>query len=122
MPESVRMRDEPAERRGVEPLPGRGEEERVVRAAGEGGAGIAEVAGDPDAGLLAEGHDTILGALAVADVHELLLEVDVAEVEPDCLCAPEAGRVDELDKRAVSHRERRLAFEAGQLRIDVPRE
>ena len=38
-------------------------------------------------------------------MDELLLEVDVAEIEPDRLRAPQPGRVDELDKRAVSQPE-----------------
>jgi len=34
---------------------------------------------------LAERHDAVLRALSPADVHELLVEVDVAQVEADRL-------------------------------------
>jgi hypothetical protein len=45
----------------------------------------------------------------VANVHVLLLEVDVGEVETDRLGATEAGGVDELDERAVPEGERPFA-------------
>ena len=64
---------------------------------------LAQVAGDGVRRLLAERHDALLAALA-AHAHELLLEVDVAEVEPDRLGAAQPGRVDELDERAVAQR------------------
>ena len=75
-----------------------------VGAAGELGPRLAEVAGDPVRGLLAERDDPVLRALAVPDVDVLLLEVDVAEVEPDRLGAAQAGRVDELEQRPVAER------------------
>ena len=83
------------------------------------GAGVAEVARHPVRRFLAERHDAVLAALAAADVHELLLEVDVAEVEPDRLGAAEARGVDELDERAVAQRERALALEGGELPVDL---
>ena len=103
----VRVGDEAAQRRGVEPAAARREEERVLGAARELRARLAQVARDEARRLLAERHDAVLRALAVPDVDELLLEVDVAEVEPDRLGAAQAGRVDELDERAVAERERR---------------
>ena len=68
------------------------------------GRAVAQVARDPVRRLLAERHDAVLRALAVADVDELLLEVDVAEVEPDRLGAAQPGGVDELEQRAVAER------------------
>ena len=67
---------------------------------------LTQVAREPVGRLLAERDDAILAALAVADVDELLLEVDVGEIERDRLRAPQARRVDELDERAVAERER----------------
>ena len=52
-----------------------------------------------------------LRAFALAHVHELLLEVDVAQVEADRLRAAQARRVDELDERAVAEPERAVAVE-----------
>src|SRR5918999_440126 len=77
-----------------------GEKEGVVGTAGELRARLAHVAGQPQCGLLAERHRSLLSALA-ADVQELLVEVDVCEVEVDRLATPQPGRVDELDERAV---------------------
>ena len=73
--------------------------------------GLAQVAGDGERGELAERHDALLRALA-AHPHELLVEVDVAEVETDRLGAPEAGGVDELEDRPVAERERAVAGES----------
>ena len=44
-------------------------------------------------------------------MDELLLEVDVAQVEPDRLRAPQSGRVHELDERLVAERERAVPLE-----------
>ena len=115
--EAVRVRHQAAQRRGVEPAAAGREEERVVGAAGELGARLAEVAGDPVGGLLAERDDPVLRALAVADVDVLLLEVDVAEIEPDRLRAAQAGRVDELEQRPVADRERLVAVAERVARI-----
>ena len=97
VPEAVRVRDEPPQRRGVQPPPAGREEERVLGAARELRARLVQVARDEVRRLLAERHDAVLRALAAAHVDELLLEVDVAEVESDRLGAAEPGRVDELD-------------------------
>ncbi len=59
-----------------------------------------------------------LSPLPSPDVHELLLEVDVAEVEPDRLGASQPGGVDELDECAVAQRERPLALERRKLLVD----
>ncbi len=59
-------------------------------------------------GLLAQRHDAFLAALPV-DVHGLPLEVDVGEIEPHRFGASQPGRVEELEERAVSKRERRVA-------------
>ncbi len=44
-------------------------------------------------------------------MDELLLEVDVAQVEPDRLRAPQSGRVHELDERLVAERKRAVTLE-----------
>ena len=111
VPETVRVGDEPPERRCVEPPAARREEERVLGSADELRACLVQVARDPMGGFLAERDDAVLAALAVAHVDELLLEVDVPEVEADRFGAAQAGRVDELDQRAVAARERLLAGE-----------
>src|SRR4029079_3901325 len=98
--------------RGVEPPPARREEQRALGAARERGPRLAEGARDPVAGLLAERDDALLRPLPVPDVDVLLLEVDVAEVEPHGLGAAQPGRVDELDERAVPERERIAAHGA----------
>ena len=99
--------------------PRAGEEERVVRAAGELGPRVAEVAREPVRRLLAERDDALFAALAVADVDELLLEVDVSEVEADGFGAAEAGGVDELDERAVPDRDRAVALERLEQLLDL---
>jgi aminopeptidase len=107
----VRVRDEPSECRGVEPPSTRREEERVLGAAGELWTRLAEVARDEARGLFSQRDEPILAALAEADVHGLLLEVDVAQIEPDRLRAAQPCRVDELDERLVSQRECSIAAE-----------
>ena len=87
----VRVRHQPAERARVEPPAADGEEQRVLGAAGERRARVAQVPRDPERRLLAERHHALLAALAAADVDELLLEVDIGEVEPDRLGAAEPG-------------------------------
>ena len=84
----------------VSSRPARGDEERVLGAADELRSRLADVAGEPVRGLLAERDDALLAALA-ADVDGLLLVVDVHEVEPNGFAAPQSGRVDELEQRAV---------------------
>ena len=83
------------------------------------GPRVAQVAAEPVRRLLAERHDALLAALAAADVHELLLEVDVAEVEADRLGAAEPGGVDELDERAVPQRDRAVALERLERALDL---
>ena len=112
-------------RRSVEVSSRRPRAERksaFVRAAGELGPRLAEVARDPVRGLLAERDDAVLRALALADVDVLLLEVDVAEIEADGLDAAQPRRVDELEQRAVAERERAAGL-AGRLedRLDLVR-
>ena len=85
-------------------------------------AGRAElqVPRDVECGLLAERHDALLAALA-AHVDELAVEVDVAEVERDGLGAAEPGGVEELEEGAVAQRERRVAFDELEDRLDLGR-
>src|SRR5207245_1485611 len=114
-----RMRDGPGQRAGVEPPAVCRNEEGVVCAARERRPSLAQVAREPMRRLLAERHDPVLAALAVANVYVLLLEVEVDEVEPDRLGAAQACGVHELDERAVPQRKRAVAFERGELLVDV---
>src|SRR5262249_50779833 len=59
-------------------------------------------------------HRAVLAALAL-DAHELLLEVDVAEIEIDGFAAAQACGVHELAECAVSQAERTIALEAREL-------
>ncbi len=115
----VRMRGEAAERARVEPPAADGEEQRVLGAAGEHRARVAQVLRSPERRLLAERDDALLAALAAANVDQLLLEVDVGEIEADRLGAAEPGGVDDLDERAVAQRDRPLALEREELRLDL---
>jgi len=54
-------------------------------------------------------------------VNHLPLEVDVLEIEPDGLGAAQAGRVDELDQRAVAKPERTVAAEPLEERVHLGR-
>src|SRR4051812_45459204 len=106
VPQPVRVGDDPPQRARVETPAARREEQGVVRATRAGAEGgtsrpgaigsaggassqarpcLAQIAGEPERRLLAERHNALFAALAAADVHELLLEVDVAEVEADGL-------------------------------------
>ena len=95
------MGDEPAKRAGVEPAAARGEEEARSRRRARAGAGLTEVAREPEGGLLAQRDGALLAALP-AHAHALLVEVDVGEIQVDRLAAAQAGGVDELDERAVA--------------------
>src|SRR5919202_1298896 len=101
----MRMREQAAQRRGVEPASARGDEQCVLRAAHELRTCVAEIEREPVRCFLAEGNDALLPALA-AYVQLLLLEVDVREIEIDRLAAAQARGVHELEQRAVSQRER----------------
>src|SRR3954471_19641277 len=59
----VRMREDAAERRRVEPLAARGDEHRVLRAADELRPGLVQVPGQHERRLLAEWDDALLAAL-----------------------------------------------------------
>ena len=52
-------------------------------------------------------------------MHELLLEVDVAEVEAHSLGAAQPGGVDELHERAVPQRNRSFALERLERALDL---
>ena len=54
-------------------------------------------------------------------MHELLLEVDVSEVQTHCLGAAQAGRVHELDERAVPQRDGAVALERLERALDLGR-
>ena len=121
VPEAMRVGERAAERRRIQPPAAGREEQRVLRAARELRARVAEVAGEPVRRLLAERHRPLLAALA-ADVHLLLLEVDVGEIQADGLGAAEAGGVDELDERAVPDGDRPVVAErAGFVREGIER-
>jgi integrase len=119
VPEAVRMGDDAPQGARVEPASARREEERVIRAFRELRSGVAQVAAEPERRFLAQRDDALLATLAAADVHELLLEVDVPEVEADRFRAAQARRVDELDERAVPQRNRPLALERRERLLDL---
>src|SRR5919198_2263919 len=114
----MRVRRDPPQRARVEPRSSHRDEERVLRGTDKRRPRLAQVAREPVRGLLAERHDPLLAALP-AYVERLLLEVDVGEVEVDRLAAAEAGRVDELDERAVPERQRLGAVQCVEARLDL---
>ena len=85
------MLNEAPQRRRVEPASARGQEQRVLGTARQLGSCVTQVAGHEQGGLLAERDDAVLAALPFAHVHTLLLEVDVAEVQPDRFGGAEAA-------------------------------
>src|SRR5215207_10921701 len=92
-------------RRG-EPPAGLGEEQRLLPRAGvERAAGALQVAPDGAQGVLADGHEARLAALAL-DPHLLGVEVERADVEVDDLLGAQAARVGELEQGAVALLER----------------
>jgi aminopeptidase len=107
----VWVRDESPQGRGVEPPSTRRKEKRPLGTARELRPRLTQVAGDEARRLLAEWHDSVLAAFAEANVHELLFEVDVPEVEADGLSAAQACGIDELHQRLVSERKRPFTFE-----------
>src|SRR5688572_28445190 len=107
------MGEEPAERARVEAAAAEREEDGIDRAAGELRPAVLEVAPQPVGSLLAQRDDALLVALA-AHPHRLLLEVDVRQIEADCLSAAQASRVDELEQSAVPEPQRVVAFERAQ--------
>ncbi len=119
MTQPVGVGDEPAKRRGVESPAARRDEEGVLRTVDELRPALVEIARNEMRRLFAERNHAVLPALAVPNVHQLLLEVDVAEIEGDCFCAAEPGRVDELDQRAIAAGERAVAGDAGHDRVDL---
>src|SRR4051794_7756995 len=107
--EAMRVRNQAPQRRRIEPPAAHGHEQRALAAAHELGPPVPQVLRDPPRRLLAERDDAVLGALPLAHVHELLLEVDVGDVERHRLGASQPRRVDELHQRAVAQRERAVA-------------
>ena len=114
----VRMAEKPTHGARIEAPSTRGEEERVDGASRQLGPPVAEVASDVVGSLLTERHDPLLATLP-AHVDGLALEVDVGEIEPHCLCAPEPARIEELEQRAVSQRERRVAIRELEQLLDL---
>src|SRR5919198_4724641 len=110
MAQAMRMREDAAQRRRVEPTPTGGEEQRSLRAADELRSCCMEIAGEGVRGLFAKRDDALLPALP-AHVELLPVEVDVAEIESHCLRAAKPGRVDQLDERLVPHRQRPVPLE-----------
>ena len=111
MAKPVRVGDEAAQRRRVEAPSSCREKQRVLGAARERGPAHVDVARNQRRGLFAQRHDAVLAAFALAHVDELLLEVHVPEIEPDCFRAAQSGRVDELDERAVPEPQRAFGGE-----------
>jgi hypothetical protein len=112
----VGVREEAAQCRRVQRPPPRGKKESVLGATRKRGAGVREVPPDPVGRLFSERHGSFFLALS-ADENELLLEVDVGEVQVGRFLRSEAGRVDELEERAVSKGERAVAFEIAEKRL-----
>ena len=118
VPEPVRVAQQPAQHRRVEPMSADREEQRVVRASGERRAAVPQVQGDQVCRFLAERDDALLPSLA-EDVNRLLLEVDVSETEPDDLRAPEPARVRQLEHRTVAQCQRAVAVDRVDGRLDL---
>jgi glucose/arabinose dehydrogenase len=119
VPEPMRMRKEPTQSACVEASPAGRDEERVLGADRQRRPDL-KPAREPIGGLLAERNDSLLAAFP-EDPDRLAVEVDVREVEIDCLAAAEAGRVDQLRHRAVPNREWAVGAELAELRIDLAR-
>jgi aminopeptidase len=120
VPQAVRVGEHAPERRRVEAAAAHGEEERVLGAAGQRRTRVAEIPGEPPRSLFTQGHHPLLASLA-ADVDVLLFEVDVLQIERDRFRAPQSARVHELDERAVAQRERAVAVERVERRVDLVR-
>ena len=116
--EAMRMAKQPSHRARVETPAAHGQEEGVVRAGRERRPSRLQVARELERRLLAERDDALLAALA-ADVHDLAVEVDVAEVERDRLLAPQPRRVEELEQGAVAERQRRVAVDELEQLLDL---
>src|SRR4029078_5349587 len=110
--QAMRVPDDAAQRRRVEAPAAGGQEQCVLGAARELRPRVAQVPGDEERSLFAERDDAVLAALPLADVHALLFEVDVAEVEPDRLRGAQAARVDDLDQSRVAKTERPVDIDA----------
>ena len=119
VPQPVRVADEAADGARVEPAPTGGEEERIDGAARERRASVSQVAREPKRGLLAERDDTVLPALAAADVHRLALEVHIREVEADSLGAPQTAGVEELEESCVPQGEGRISMHLSDDALDL---
>src|SRR5438132_13157279 len=120
VPEPVRMPHEAAQRARVETPPAHGEEERILRATCELRSRVPQIERDAVRGFFAERDDPLLASLA-ADVHGLLLEVDVREVQADGLRTAQASGVDELDERAIPGRDRAVAVQVLDDGLDLTR-
>jgi aminopeptidase len=120
VPQAVRVGEHSPERRRVQAAAADGEEQRVLGAAGQRRTRVAKVPGEPPGRLFAEGHHPLLAALA-ADVHVLLLEVDILQVERHGLGASKPARVHELDERSVAQHERAVAVERVERCVDLLR-
>ena len=120
VPQAMRMREHAANRGGVEPPPARGQEQRILRPAHELGPCLVEVAGQRVRGLFSERNDPLLAALP-PNMKLFAVEVDVADVESNRLGAAQPSRVDQLDERMVSNRERLVAVQRNQRRLHFRR-
>ena len=71
---------------------------------------------DRSGGIRAEWDASLLAALA-RQQHRASVQVEIVDVEADRLRDPRTGAVEQLDQRAVAHRQRRLV---DSRRIDQP--
>jgi len=120
VPQPVRMAQEPTHGARLESPSADGQEHRFGCAADQTGSALPQVASQMVCGLLAERENAVLAALAV-NVHDLALEVDVAEVEHHGLGAAQPGRVEELEERAVAQREGRPSLDSLEQLLDLGR-
>ena len=66
----------------------------------------------------ADGHDAFLVALA-EHAYDAVLEIEVAELEPDRLADADAGRVEHLEQRPVALGQRAAAGDRAEERLDL---
>ncbi len=64
-------------------------------------ANLSKVEIEGGGGLAGQGNDAVSLSFGVPNEKPSLLEVDVADVEPDALASPDAGSVEKLEKRPV---------------------
>ena len=118
MPQAVRMSEDAAEGRRVEAATSCGQEHGPLRPAGELRTCFVQIPREEVARLFAERDDPFLSAFA-ADMKLLAVEINVRELEADGFRAAEPGRVDQLDESTIPERERPVALQPFERRLDL---